>query len=254
MIAAMTAPAPSQLDGEGDRRAAVVEGRAARPGGSARPPLEVKSAVTALGRLSADVKNGHASPPALTPADIAEAAARLRTEPARVRAVIAVESAGRGFHPATGRPIILFEPHVFHRETEGRHARARPDLSHPSWGARAYPRTQADRWRQLRDAAALDEGAALRSASWGLFQIMGFNHRPCGFNTVEAFVRAQHRGERDQLLAFCAFLQGRGLDAPLRGGRWAEFARGYNGAAYARHAYDQRLKAAWAQAAGPGGA
>ena len=184
------------------------------------------------------------APPTLTPADIAEAAAQLRTDPARLRAVIRVESAGRGFHPETRLPIILFEPHVFHRETGGRHTRARPDLSYSSWGARAYPRAQAERWRQLRAAAALDERAALCATSWGLFQIMGFNHRPCGFNTVEAFVRAQGRSERDQLLAFTAFLQSRGLADALREGRWAEFARGYNGAAYARHAYDQRLKAA----------
>jgi hypothetical protein len=51
---------------------------------------------------------------------------------------------------------------------------------------------------------------------------------------------------REQLLAFTRFLQSGGLDRPLREGRWADFARGYNGAAYARHAYDQRLKAAFA--------
>jgi hypothetical protein len=205
--------------------------------------------LTDLFDLSAVLRRtGQVPPPRLTPEDVADAAARLRTDPARIRAVIAVESAGRGFHPETGLPVILFEPHVFHRETDGRHAAARPDLSYPSWGARAYPRSQAERWRQLRAAAALDETAALRSASCGLFQIMGFNHRPCGFNTVQAFVAAQARGEREQLLAFVSFLQSRGLDAALREGRWADFARAYNGPAYARHAYDQRLKAADAAA------
>jgi hypothetical protein len=213
-------------------------------------PLETKSAGVRVSACPLFSEKRTRTPPPLTPVDVAEAADRLRTEPARIQAVIAVESAGRGFHPSTGRPVILFEPHVFHRETDGRHAAARPDLSYPSWGARAYPRTQAERWRQLAAAAALDQPAALRATSWGLFQIMGFNHRPCGFNTVEAFVRAQARSERDQLLAFAAFLQSRGLDAPLREGRWADFARGYNGPAYARHAYDQRLKAAYAKAAG----
>lgn len=213
--------------------------------------LETKAAVAGLGRLAAEIQSGHA-PPALGPSDIAEAARRLRTEPARIGAVIAVESSGRGFHPATGRPMILFEPHVFHRETDGRHARARPDLSYARWGARAYPGTQAERWRQLADAAVLDERAALRSTSWGLFQIMGFNHLACGFTTVEAFTRAQALSERDQLLAFTAFLRSRGLDAALREGRWADFARGYNGPAYARHGYDRRLKAAYAEAAGQG--
>jgi len=205
-------------------------------------PLETKS--LPLAALPRFFEQRQDPPPALTPADIAEAAARLRTDPARLRAVIRVESAGRGFHPRTGLPIILFEPHVFHRETRGRHAAARPDLSYRSWGARAYPRSQAERWRQLRAAMALDEPAALRSASWGLFQVMGFNHRACGFTTLQAFARAHMRGERDQLLAFVSFLEARDLAAPLREGRWADFARGYNGAAYARHAYDQRLKAA----------
>ena len=211
---------------------------------SGRETMEFKSAPLAALPLAAVFSASGKIPPALTRADIAEAAARLRTDPARLRAVIRVESAGRGFHPRTGLPVILFEPHVFHRETDGRHARARPDLSYPSWGARAYPRSQTERWRQLRAAAALDASAALRSTSWGLFQIMGFNHRACGFNTVEAFARAHARGERDQLPAFAAFLESRDLAAALREGRWAEFARAYNGPAYARHAYDQRLKAA----------
>lgn len=163
---------------------------------------------------------------------------------ARLRAVIRVESAGRGFHPRTGLPIILFEPHIFHRETDGRYARVRPDLSYSGWGARPYPRTQAERWTQLRAAAELDETAALRSASWGLFQIMGFNHRPCGFTTVGAFARAHADGEPAQLRAFAAYVIARGLVEPLRQGRWAEFARAWNGPAFARHAYDERLKAA----------
>ena len=59
----------------------------------------------------------------LTAADFARAAKNLNVEIAAIRAVAEVEAAGAGFLP-DGRPAILYEAHVFHKETGGKHAGA----------------------------------------------------------------------------------------------------------------------------------
>ena len=92
---------------------------------------------------------------------------------------------------------------------------------------------------------AIDGDAALNSASWGRFQIMGFNHSACGYKTVIGFVRAMYESEGKQLDAFVAFLKSSKLASALREKRWADFARGYNGSGYAANKYDEKLKIAY---------
>lgn len=184
----------------------------------------------------------------LTDDAYAYAAGLLGVRAAKVRAVVAVESRGRGFHPDSRRPIILYEPHIFSRRTGGRFDAAHPDLSYPAWGQLPYPASQGQRWAQLGAAMALDEAAALESASWGLFQIMGFHAGVCGFASVQAFARAMAVSEGGQLEAFVRFVCADAkLLAALRAGDWAGFARRYNGPGYAQHGYDQKLKVAFAQ-------
>lgn len=182
----------------------------------------------------------------LTAADIAEAAAQLEVTPAHVKAVLEVECRGEGLAD-DGRPIILFEPHVFSRETGGRFDASHPDLSYPQWGARPYPATQAARWDQLGRAIQLNPTSALRSASWGLAQIMGFNHAAAGHASIDGFVAAMYRSERAQLDAFVALLLGWNLDDALRDAKWSVFALKYNGPGYAKHGYHTKLTAAYAR-------
>lgn len=180
-------------------------------------------------------------------ADVQDAADLADVTEAHVRTVVAVECRGRGFDPATKRPIILYEPHVFHRETNGKWSGKFGGVSYEDWGAKPYPNTQDGRYGQLIYAMGLDEAAALKSASWGLGQIMGFNHEACGFKTVAAFVDAMVRGERDQLLAFARLLRTWGLGEKLKRQDWAGFARKYNGKGYKANRYDEKLKAAYAR-------
>lgn len=190
-----------------------------------------------------------AAPPAtLTAQDYADAATALGCDVATVKAVRDVESNGKGFGP-DGRPIILFEPHIFSRLTDHRFDKTHGGVSYPRQGLKPYPRTQAERWAQLEYAAKLPGAAeaAYQSASYGLFQIMGFNHLACGFVTVSDFVAAMHRSEREHLMAFVAFVQTHHLDGFLRDRRWAAFANGYNGPAYQKFAYDTKLAAAYAK-------
>lgn len=179
-------------------------------------------------------------------AAVAAAAAVLGCDTAAVRAVIAVES--RGGFDRHCRPRILFERHYFHRLTAGRFSANYPDISAPRWGGYGRASAQYDR---LRRAAALNRDAALRSASWGMFQIMGNNARAAGFDDIEAFVAAMMEGEDRHLEAFVAFVRHQRLDGALTRHDWAGFARGYNGPAFAANRYDHRLAEAYASYAQP---
>jgi hypothetical protein len=182
----------------------------------------------------------------LTPDHIAAVAKDLDLTPAHVGAVYDVESRGSGMGP-TGLPIILFERHWFARLTSGKFS-GDPSISNPKPGG--YPTAQVERWDQLMRAVALAPDAAFLSASWGLFQIMGFNHAAAGQSTPWAFVREMAAGEGAQLQAFAAFLKSKALVDELRSKRWAAFARAYNGPEFAKNDYDRKLAAAYAARGG----
>lgn len=172
---------------------------------------------------------------------IAAAAATLGCEIAAIQAVIDVESRG-GFLP-DGRPRILFERHYFSRLTANAHDDSAPDVSCPDWGGYKGGATEYER---LQQALGLAPEAALRSASWGAFQIMGDNFRAAGFDDVKSFCDAMCDSEDRQLEAFVAFVQAMGLADELRRRDWTAFARAYNGPNYARNRYDAKLQAAYA--------
>lgn len=186
------------------------------------------------------------SPLTLLPADYTDAAEALSCDVAAIHAVDAVESNGHGF-AADGRPIILYEPHVFSRLTAHRFDAGYGGVSYPKWGSKPYPTDQKARWDQLLYAAKLDHDAAYKSASFGRFQIMGFNHAACGFASVDTFVAAMATGERAHLMAFVQFVLSSHLDDELRGHEWAAFAERYNGPGQVP-AYSAKLAAAYARA------
>lgn len=180
----------------------------------------------------------------LAAGDIEAIAKMLGCGPAVVHAVCDVESAGGGFLP-DGRPKILFEAHAFHTETKGKYGRS--NISSPTWDRSLYGAGGAHQYDRLAQALKLDRVAALRSASWGMFQVMGSNAAACGFPNVEQMVQAMMIGERAHLDAFATFCIANHLDDELRSTppRFADFARGYNGPGYAANAYDTKLAAAW---------
>ena len=185
----------------------------------------------------------------LTDGDVEIIAGYLGCHVAAVRAVIQVESAGRAFGPDK-RPIILNEPHIFWRELGAgakRDRAVREGLAYQRWGSKPYPRTQAARYEWLAKAMAIDETAALKSCSWGLGQVMGFNHKICGFDTVQAFVRAMTHSEGAHLYAIARFIVSNRLQGHLRNLNWTGFARGYNGPGYAKNAYHTKLANAYAR-------
>lgn len=176
----------------------------------------------------------------MTDEAVEAAAKKIGCTVAAVRAVMDVES--RGGFLADGRPKILFERHYFSRLTNGKYDQSNPDISAKKWGG--YKGGAAE-YERLGRAISLDRAAALRSASWGAFQIMGDNYRACGFDNVEDFVAAQVAGEPEQLDAFVSFIKKSGLDDELIRLDWSGFARGYNGPAYKANKYDEKLACAY---------
>lgn len=171
---------------------------------------------------------------------IGKAASDIGCDVAAVKAVIDVESKG-GFQKDK-RPKILFERHHFHRHTGGRHSGSHPDISSAKSGG--YKGGAAE-YERLERAIGLDRAAALKSASWGAFQIMGSNHKAAGFGDVESFCRAMCQSEDDHLRAFVSFVKTNRLDDELCRRDWDGFARGYNGPNYRKYDYANKMRAAY---------
>jgi hypothetical protein len=178
--------------------------------------------------------------------DLPREGARIGVGEDEVHAVLEVEARGSGYD-SQGRVAMLFEPHVFWRELGAGPKRDRAEaegLAYPKWGTRPYP---ADSYPRLLKAKAIDETAALRSASWGLGQILGANHLSAGFMSPQAMVTAFADDEEAQLRAMVNFIKWNKLDDDIRRHDWAGFARGYNGPQFAKHNYHGRLAAAFAK-------
>ena len=188
---------------------------------------------------------------ALSFSDISIAAEGLGIEPCIIKAVVDVESSGKGFSE-DGRIVIQFEGHVFYAELKKRgfdvsgltEQYQGTGVIYPRFD-RAYVQNQTAEYRQLSQALKIHDESALLSTSWGLFQIMGFNFRACGFNSVHDFVTAQKESEANQLTAFCEFVRSQGHLPYLRKKDWAGFARRYNGPLYAENQYDTKMQGAY---------
>lgn len=192
---------------------------------------------------------------ALAEPDFVDAAGRLGCDVAAVKAVADVETAGAGFDAAK-RPTLLYERHVFARCTTppGRFDRDHPDLSglHRPYPPGGYG-SKDQQFGKLAQAFQLDPQAALKAPSWGKFQILGENHKACGFATVEAFAKAMTISEVEHLKAFIAFVAGNAsLLQAIRRKDWTGFAKSYNGPAFATFKYDTKLAAAFARYGGMG--
>lgn len=167
---------------------------------------------------------------------------------ANVLAVVDVESNGKVFAIVDGReePLILNEPHILYRRLAGtqRDRAVSLGLAYPKWGTKPYPAKQIDRWRWVHQAAEINRDAAFESMSYGVGQVMGFHWKALGLASIDQFVAQARSGLKGQAELMLRFIRVNGLEDDLRAGRWASFARGYNGAGYAKNRYDVKLKAA----------
>ena len=187
---------------------------------------------------------------ALSKSDFEKAAADLCCEVSAIRAIDEIESRGEGFLD-TGEPTILYERHWFYklvRQVKGKQVaslwhRQHPDICNPEYGGYLGGGREHDR---LQKAVGLHRGSALQSASWGRYQIMGFNWQRCGYGSLQHFINAMYASEEEHLEAFVGFVKGSGgLHAALQRKEWTRVARLYNGPAYARNRYHVKLRDAY---------
>lgn len=184
-------------------------------------------------------------PTSLTEEDYKQAAKNLNTELAVIKAVTEVESGGRGFLPSPdGRIVIRFEPHLFHRYTQGKFDHSHAHLSFKKL-RKNYPTSTSHSWQLYNEAKALNLQAARMGTSFGLFQILGSNWPDTGSKSLSEFVTRMSRSESEQLNLFCNLITNWGLDDDLRLHRWAFFAKVYNGPGFKLMKYDEKLAAAY---------
>ncbi len=181
----------------------------------------------------------------LSERDILFAATTLQLTPAIVAAVAEVESNGCGFFEC-GRPAILFERHVFYRLLSKKDKAAAEEL------AEKYPNICNEKpggytggsgeYQRLSIAYLLDPEAAICACSWGMFQIMGYHFEALGFASAAEFKTAMEQSEGQQLQALAKFINSdNNMHKALKGLKWADFAKRYNGPAYKRNLYDAKL-------------
>ena len=186
--------------------------------------------------------------------DIREAAAELGCEPGLVYAIAKQESSHSSFIEIDGEkiPSILYERHHFrklvrnealestHSDIYGTPYRRAKKLKDGSYIdiktqekiqlADTYGPSGRFQYERLIRAYRLNEDAALQAASWGKFQIMGFNYNVAGYNTVKEFTHAMSKGDSEHIKAFLKFAKSNlTLLKGLRTKNFEMIAQGHNG-------------------------
>lgn len=188
--------------------------------------------------------------PALTPSDYERAAAELGNgvTPKHMRASKAVE-APRGAFDDAGRPSILYERHVFARNTtpKGRFNASHPDLSAlRGYGPGGYGSFGAQ-YGKLERAYALDPEAAFEGCSWGAFQVLGENAVALGYASAREMAAELAKSEAAHLDSYVRFLKVNGLVDDLGRCRAGDpdscipFVSAYNGEGFRRFSYHTKF-------------
>lgn len=208
----------------------------------------------------------------------------LRCEPEALKAIAKVESGGPAFwrlnqNDGLQIPKILFERHYFSRLTNHRYDATHPDISWPVMylhknmlgkdNAQVYAalenekkqrnythdnhvdlddvyHSSASSYLRLINAYRLDKQAALQSASWGKFQLMGRNYEACRTKSIEKFIQTMCSSELGQLQLLSGFIRSNPLlHNSLKNKDWAMFAHHYNGPQYKAGQYHRKMQQAY---------
>lgn len=180
----------------------------------------------------------------ISAADIEATADRLDCSVLQLNAVRSAEANGSGFDGA-GRPKILFERHKFHKFTGGNFSPAPFSMS-------AFGGYEVSSWTKLCDAigtGAVD--AAFMACSWGAFQVLCEYWSDLGYPSPYALAWTCAQSEGDQLELLARYIEHFGLRDELQAltsnpATCRAFAAAYNGPAYRRNRYDQKLAEAMA--------
>ncbi len=187
------------------------------------------------------------SAPKLSAADIAAAAAALDVSEKHIRAVAKVESGPAGSFGTSGMPIILYEPHVFARNSRQKFNASHPHISSLKWQRKLYGKTQDARYAQLFEACALNIDAAFAACSYGMFQVLGENWKKLGYLSAYNMAKNHVPSEAAQLDGLVRFVKNFGLTRKLRACKPGNpdscipFVTAYNGSEYYKNNYHIKL-------------
>lgn len=206
------------------------------------------------------LKSGHVKK--RTPGGLEAIAAKNKFEVATVQAIVEVESSGSGIDDH-GHVKVLFEKYRFWKNLPTKELKAaavRAGLARAKWispkngGYKDQPNNDAAlalllkavEWCRSNGA---DEAAALKSASYGVGQVMGENYGLCGWPSVQAFVLDMCESEDKHVEAMIGFLIGKGLADEMRDHDFDAVARVYNGDGQVA-VYGAKLRSAYQRFAG----
>ena len=190
-------------------------------------------------------------PTSLTDADFIAAAKTLRCDVSAIRAVAEIESPKGGFlyddHAGEWRPTVLFERHVMYRRYKDKYGYDKaiamvnqcPDIINTKSGGYIVGESEH---RRIEKARKFDKDIGLESASWGMFQIMGYHWQALGYKSVVDFVMTMSESEGKQLEIFVKFIQENNtLLNAIRAKDFDLFALTYNGTGYRKNNYHVKM-------------
>lgn len=196
---------------------------------------------------------------ALTEDNFQEAANVIGCDTAVIKAVYQVESNHQGYLN-DGRIKILFEGHRFWKQLVKAGKDPQDFISHypeysnvlyKNWDKSKYKGGSSE-WDRMSQAIEVCEKLnvepelALKSASYGSFQIMGENCIYCGYATAQEMINKYNiKGEQEQLDSFCRFVKSQGIALFLKNKQWDLFSLHYNGTGYRENQYNIKLEAAY---------
>ncbi len=150
-----------------------------------------------------------------------------------LKAIPEVEtSGGPGFFANSGippLPKILYERHIFARETNHLFDTSNAYLSSSTPGAYA---SGTGNYYKFAKAYLLNSDAAIDACSWGKFQIMGFNFKEAGYYDRSHFLKAAFTSEKTQFNMFIDFVinyRKGSLKRAVITKDWVKIAQLYNG-------------------------
>lgn len=153
-------------------------------------------------------------------------------EIAAIKAVTFTETGGSSFFE-NGLPKILFERHKFYFFTlpsKGEHPYAKfPDVCHPKAGEHGAPGIH--QYERLLKAAKLNRVAALKSCSWGAFQVLAEYYISCGYSSAEDLANDCMVSVDAHVKLFLTFMKKEKRHAikALKEKKWEDFTYAYNG-------------------------
>lgn len=187
-----------------------------------------------------------------TPDAIRKVAELHQCEPAVIDAILRVEANGKGFDH---NKLVIIRPEA-HKVAENPLLTAAQKIRARKLGFTTQPRARRGQlendvnWDFVdRMAKEFGEEAAYWPVSFGAPQIMGFNYRMAGYDSIKKMVLDFADSEDAQIEAMGRFLKAAGLTPALKNKRWKQIARFYNGPAYAENDYDSKLERFYASSA-----